>query len=79
MTTERWQPTATLLRDGRVLVVGGYNGGSLTTAEVGEGFEKYQIPIVLGPVDRTNALGQRSVSHYVRDPDGNLVEIMSLG
>ena len=51
---------------------------SLSTAEVGERFEKHQIAIVLGPVDRTNALGQRSVSHYVRDPDGNLVEIMSL-
>jgi catechol 2,3-dioxygenase-like lactoylglutathione lyase family enzyme len=31
------------------------------------------IPIELGPVDRTGALGPlRSV--YVRDPDGNLVE-----
>ena len=49
----------------------------LTTADVGARFEKHQIPIVLGPVDRTDALGRRSVSHYVRDPDGNLVEIMS--
>jgi catechol 2,3-dioxygenase-like lactoylglutathione lyase family enzyme len=32
------------------------------------------VPVELGPVDRTGAKGQlRSV--YVRDPDGNLVEV----
>ena len=49
----------------------------LTTADVGARFEQHHIPIVLGPVDRIDALGHKSVSHYVRDPDGNLVEIMS--
>jgi catechol 2,3-dioxygenase-like lactoylglutathione lyase family enzyme len=35
------------------------------------------IPIELGPVDRTGALGPlRSV--YVRDPDGNLVEFAQM-
>jgi catechol 2,3-dioxygenase-like lactoylglutathione lyase family enzyme len=32
------------------------------------------VPIELGPVKRTGAMGQLS-SIYVRDPDGNLVEI----
>ena len=36
--------------------------------------EREQVPVEEGPVDRTGALGPlRSV--YVRDPDGNLVEI----
>ncbi len=35
------------------------------------------VPIELGPVDRTGATGPiRSV--YIRDPDGNLVEISNL-
>jgi catechol 2,3-dioxygenase-like lactoylglutathione lyase family enzyme len=50
---------------------------SFTTAEVAARFEQHGIPVVLGPVDRTDAMGRPSVSHYVRDPDGNLVEIMS--
>ena len=37
-------------------------------------FEEAGVPIELGPVPRTGATGAiRSV--YVRDPDGNLVEI----
>lgn len=32
------------------------------------------VPIELGPVERTGAIGQLS-SIYIRDPDGNLVEI----
>ena len=36
--------------------------------------EELGVPIELGPVDRTGARGEmRSV--YVRDPDGNLVEL----
>jgi catechol 2,3-dioxygenase-like lactoylglutathione lyase family enzyme len=36
--------------------------------------EEAGVPIELGPVPRTGAMGAiRSV--YVRDPDGNLVEI----
>jgi catechol 2,3-dioxygenase-like lactoylglutathione lyase family enzyme len=50
---------------------------SLTTEEVGKRFAQHGIEIVLGPADRTDALGRPSQSHYVRDPDGNLVEIMS--
>ena len=36
--------------------------------------EKEGIPLVLGPVDRTGANGSIQ-SVYVRDPDGNLVEL----
>lgn len=36
------------------------------------------VPIELGPVERAGARGP-IVSHYVRDPDGNLVEIGAYG
>ena len=36
--------------------------------------QKCNVPVVEGPVERTGAVGGiRSV--YVRDPDGNLIEI----
>lgn len=35
------------------------------------------IEIVEGPVPRTNAAGIRSTSIYVRDLDGNLIELMA--
>jgi catechol 2,3-dioxygenase-like lactoylglutathione lyase family enzyme len=40
--------------------------------------QKHGVPIVEGPVDRTGAAGPiRSI--YVRDPDGNLIEIAGYG
>ena len=47
-------------------------------AEWVDHFEGLQIPIAEGPVPRTGALGPMT-SVYVRDPDGNLVEIASYG
>lgn len=35
------------------------------------------IPVEVGPVARTTTSGDPSHSVYLRDPDGNLVEIMS--
>jgi catechol 2,3-dioxygenase-like lactoylglutathione lyase family enzyme len=40
--------------------------------------EELDVPVVEGPVARTGALGPMT-SVYVRDPDGNLVEIGSYG
>jgi catechol 2,3-dioxygenase-like lactoylglutathione lyase family enzyme len=40
--------------------------------------EELGVPVVEGPVARTGALGPMT-SVYVRDPDGNLVEIASYG
>jgi catechol 2,3-dioxygenase-like lactoylglutathione lyase family enzyme len=40
--------------------------------------EELGVPVVDGPVRRTGALGPMT-SVYVRDPDGNLVEISSYG
>ncbi|MBC7951495.1 MAG: VOC family protein [Rhodospirillaceae bacterium] len=42
--------------------------------EVAERLAAAKIPIVEGPVKRTGALGPM-MSVYVRDPDGNLIEI----
>ena len=65
-----FQPHATLPRPGTgdfCLLVDG------PLEDVIAHLEAEGIPIELGPVDRTGALGPlRSV--YVRDPDGNLVE-----
>lgn len=45
--------------------------------EVAAALSAQEIEVVLGPVDRTGARGPiRSV--YVRDPDGNLIEIANL-
>ena len=35
---------------------------------------KHEIPIIEGPVTRTGAMGE-IISVYIRDPDGNLVEV----
>ena len=48
--------------------------GSLDDAVTRLGVEK--VPVLLGPADRIGALGKmRSV--YLRDPDGNLLELSS--
>jgi catechol 2,3-dioxygenase-like lactoylglutathione lyase family enzyme len=41
---------------------------------VATALERAGIPVELGPVDRTGATGPLR-SLYVRDPDGNLVEL----
>jgi len=46
--------------------------------EVRRRLEAEGIPIVEGPAARTGALGA-IVSHYVRDPDDNLVELSVYG
>jgi len=50
---------------------------ALSSAEVAAQFGDHGIEIELGPVARTDATGRPSASIYVRDPDGNLVEVMS--
>ncbi len=40
--------------------------------------EALDVPVIEGPVPRAGALGPMT-SVYVRDPDGNLVEISSYG
>jgi catechol 2,3-dioxygenase-like lactoylglutathione lyase family enzyme len=40
-------------------------------------FERRGVSIEVGPVARTTSVGHPSASVYVRDPDGNLVEVMS--
>lgn len=47
-------------------------------AEIVAKFKKRQIPIALGPVTKHGSKGKMK-SVYVRDPDGNLVEISSYG
>jgi catechol 2,3-dioxygenase-like lactoylglutathione lyase family enzyme len=51
---------------------------SLRPAAVARHFEQHGVAVEVGPVPRRNALGRGSVSHYVRDPDGNLVELMAV-
>jgi catechol 2,3-dioxygenase-like lactoylglutathione lyase family enzyme len=36
-----------------------------------------ELPVVEGPVPRISADGQKGVSVYTRDPDGNLLEFLS--
>ena len=50
---------------------------ALPTAEVATRFADHGVAVEVGPVPRRDALGRESVSLYVRDPDGNLVEVMS--
>jgi catechol 2,3-dioxygenase-like lactoylglutathione lyase family enzyme len=42
--------------------------------EVMKRYEKYGIPIEVGPIDKTGAKGEL-ISIYTRDPDGNLIEV----
>jgi catechol 2,3-dioxygenase-like lactoylglutathione lyase family enzyme len=46
----------------------------LSIPEIEEVLEREQVRIELGPVEQTGARG-RMESVYVRDPDGNLIEI----
>ena len=48
--------------------------GSRPVAELAAELESKGVPVELGPVPRTGAAGPL-LSIYVRDPDGNLVEI----
>jgi catechol 2,3-dioxygenase-like lactoylglutathione lyase family enzyme len=50
---------------------------ALTTEEVAARFARHGVAVELGPVRRTDAAGRPSVSQYVRDPDGNLIEVMT--
>jgi catechol 2,3-dioxygenase-like lactoylglutathione lyase family enzyme len=50
---------------------------ALSSADVARHFGEHGIDIEVGPVPRSDATGRRSTSIYVRDPDGNLVEVMS--
>jgi catechol 2,3-dioxygenase-like lactoylglutathione lyase family enzyme len=49
-----------------------------TMPELVEALDGQGIAIEVGPVERTTAEGRPSLSAYVRDPDGNLVELMAL-
>lgn len=46
--------------------------------EVIRHFEKLDVPIEVGPVPKTGAKGPMT-SVYIRDPDGNLIEISEYG
>ena len=50
---------------------------SLPTGEVAARFARHGVAVEVGPVGRTDATGRPSVSQYVRDPDGNLIEVMT--
>ncbi len=43
-----------------------------------DALEQGSVAIEVGPVARTTSTGLPSTSVYVRDPDGNLVEVMSI-
>jgi Lactoylglutathione lyase and related lyases len=47
---------------------------TLPVAEIVEGLKKQGVAVELGPVPRTGAMGA-IISVYLRDPDGNLIEI----
>jgi len=50
---------------------------AMVSTEVAERFAGHGVAVEVGPAPRTDALGRRSVSQYVRDPDGNLIEVMT--
>ena len=50
---------------------------ALPASAVVERFAAHDVPVEEGPVPRRDAFGTPSASVYVRDPDGNLVEVMS--
>lgn len=47
---------------------------SVPLGDVVRHFDNLSIPIVLGPIQRTGTLGP-ILSVYIRDPDGNLIEV----
>jgi catechol 2,3-dioxygenase-like lactoylglutathione lyase family enzyme len=49
----------------------------LPSAGVVARFAEHGVEVEVGPAPRRDAFGRESVSVYVRDPDGNLVEVMS--
>jgi catechol 2,3-dioxygenase-like lactoylglutathione lyase family enzyme len=49
----------------------------LTPAEVAERLARHHIDIEVGPAPRRDAFGLPSQSIYFRDPDDNLIELMS--
>ena len=48
----------------------------LSADEIGVHLKACGVTITVGPVPKTGALGPM-ISHYCRDPDGNLVEVAS--
>jgi catechol 2,3-dioxygenase-like lactoylglutathione lyase family enzyme len=48
----------------------------LSPDEIGDHLRECGVQITEGPVPKTGALGAM-VSHYCRDPDGNLIEVAS--
>jgi len=42
-----------------------------------ERLKRHNVPIEIGPVKRFGARGVDGTSVYLRDPDGNLLELMS--
>jgi catechol 2,3-dioxygenase-like lactoylglutathione lyase family enzyme len=46
-------------------------------AEVEARLARHGVPVELGPVRRAGGRGRIGVSVYFRDPDGNLLEVMS--
>jgi catechol 2,3-dioxygenase-like lactoylglutathione lyase family enzyme len=48
----------------------------LSADEIGAHLKACGVTITVGPVPKTGALGPM-ISHYCRDPDGNLVEVAS--
>ena len=45
-----------------------------STEQITAHLREQEIPVILGPVQRTGATGS-IISLYIRDPDGNLLEI----
>jgi catechol 2,3-dioxygenase-like lactoylglutathione lyase family enzyme len=50
---------------------------SITADAVARHLDSKGIQIEVGPASRVDATGVPAISHYIRDPDGNLVELMS--
>ena len=50
---------------------------AFTADEVAARFAHHGGAVELGPVGRTDATGRPTLSQYVRDPDGNLIEVMT--
>ena len=44
-------------------------------SKVQKKLEKLKVPIEEGPVERSGALNKPILSIYIRDPDGNLIEL----